>query len=148
MILKVAAWHPDNTRYYLHLTDRRMLLEPHERGLKEKLLTRGLLMLAGNVLSGSGGEFAVKHGTNALKEGDGKTAAAKGSYAAITYSEIDRVESFRQGLATLIRLALKAHPDQSVVFQVVPAKQQVLTVSGCPAEFLQVMRDVLGERRS
>jgi len=144
MLLKFAAWHPDNTRYYLHLTDQRMLLEPHERSMKEKLLTQGLLMLAGNVLGGSGGEFAVKHGANALKEGDRKTAAARGSYAAISYREIDRVESFRQGLATLIRLVLKAHPDQPVVFQVLPSKQQVLTLSGCPAEFLQIMRNILG----
>lgn len=139
MFLKFAAWHSENTRYFLHLTDWRMIIEPYERNTKEKLLTQGVLMLAGTVVGGSGAETAIKIGANALKSGDKKLAADKGRYAFLEYSEVDKVESFRQGLGTLIRIVLKEHPSQPVVFQVSAARQSLSPSLGCATEFLQVV---------
>lgn len=139
LILRFAMWYRDDTAYYLHLTDRRIIVEPYEVGKIEKLLQKGILALAGAYSSGTGAAIALHARKGEINAANRKMEAAKGSYTAIRYSEIEKIDSFRSAFVDYIRLTLKDYGDQPMVFEVVGARKAL----ACKAQFLAIVQSLM-----
>jgi hypothetical protein len=144
-LLKLTAYYHDNTRFYLHLTDRRLLIVPHPHSPAESLLIRGFI----GVLAAALGDAAAAGKDMAdadLERGARLMDAAKGTFGSLPYGQVGKVETFAQGLGTLVRLVPKGRPGQELVFTVSGAQQT--GIFGCPAEFVaEVQRMVAAAGR-
>jgi hypothetical protein len=137
-LLKLTAYYHDNTRFYLHLTDRRLLIVPHPHSPTESLVMRGFIGILAAALGGAadvGKDLAEAD----LERGAKLMEAARGTFGSLPYGQVARVETFAQGLGTLVRLVPKGRAGQELVFTVRGAQQAEISF-GCPAEFVAEVR--------
>jgi hypothetical protein len=118
--LKISAWYPENTRFYLHLTDQRIIVEPYEWTKGEMIFSTGLLALTTLVVPSPVDHQLAAEAKLGQRQGMNKMRAMHGNFAEIPYSEIARAETFRQGLVKLVRLRFKDPAAREMVFS--PAK--------------------------
>src|SRR5262249_11618787 len=102
---RLPGWYPDHLRFDLHLTDRRLILEPFEPRVWEKVLVTGMCALVKylspiNSFLQAPAKKEYEAGIKAMEE-------MKGRFLAVPYAEVKGVETFRWGLGSLVRLSFR-----------------------------------------
>jgi len=136
LLLKITAWFSTDVSFTLHLTDRRVILEPVQHSLAHRLAQsfaiQGFKMLVGAV---SG--VHVIGGTTPRPA----TIDASGYYA-ISYSDVHEFDSVKQSWRRLARIVPKGGIDRHSL----PAWG--IGVAGQADEFLRIANGLLQHSRA
>jgi len=146
--MKLPGWYPDFTLFVLHLTDKRILVEPYKVGAMEGLAMKGIFALSKQHYSGQ-----VLLAGSGMKEGLEEMKNSQDKWFAISLTEIASVEkqeyqdNFQKLMAWrgvfLVKIAFKNPAVEPLVFAAMGAEAGLFTLKGYNKEFIAAMGQIL-----
>lgn len=122
-IFKITAYTPDGSKCLLHLTDRRIIIEPEKTNIIQDLIRQRF---------NSPNLAAAQWARTFLQKTD------DWGYWSIPYDAIQAVESFTQVISTFARIRLKDHPAENDIIFTTQSGLMINT-----KEFLNSVRNLL-----
>jgi hypothetical protein len=140
---RFAGWYTDFTRFIVHLTDRRILVEPYEFTSTENALVKGAMFLGNLNLSGKIVNASLQ---DELDAGKKTLHQMSGHCLALAYSDIAKVDRQPKPSYSLVNLA-RVHfvkPDtQPLVATVCAGVAGAVSLYWHVDDFVRIMNEML-----